>query len=44
MSSWKRSLLSRNVTNRVRWMIDNLLPPILSDARWFNHILAYGVY
>ena len=41
MSLWRRYLLSRKVTNKARWAIDNLLPPIVSDARWFNRILAH---
>jgi ubiquinone/menaquinone biosynthesis C-methylase UbiE len=44
MSLWRRYLLSRKVTNKARWMIDNLLPPIVSDARWFNQILARVTY
>jgi 2-polyprenyl-3-methyl-5-hydroxy-6-metoxy-1,4-benzoquinol methylase len=44
MSLWRRYLLSRKVTNKARWVIDNLLPPIVSDARWFNRILAYVTY
>lgn len=37
-------LRRRTVTNRVRWAIDNLLPPLISDARWFNRALAYGMF
>src|SRR4029450_11590333 len=44
MSLWRRYLLSRKVTNKARWVIDNLLPPIVSDARWFNGILAHLTY
>jgi 2-polyprenyl-3-methyl-5-hydroxy-6-metoxy-1,4-benzoquinol methylase len=44
MSLWRQYLLSRRVTNKARWMIDNLLPPIVSDARWFNRILARVTY
>jgi len=44
MGCWKRYLLSRKVTNKARWAFENLLPPIVSDARWFNKILAYLTY
>jgi 2-polyprenyl-3-methyl-5-hydroxy-6-metoxy-1,4-benzoquinol methylase len=44
MSLWSRYLLSRRVTNKTRWVIDNLLPPIVSDMRWFNRILARAAY
>jgi ubiquinone/menaquinone biosynthesis C-methylase UbiE len=44
MSLWRRYLLSRKVTNKARWVIDNLLPPIISDSRWFNRILAKITY
>ncbi len=30
----------RTVTNKIRWFIDNILPPIISDSRWFNLIIA----
>ena len=39
-----RWLKRRVVTNRIRWVIDNLLPPIVSDARWFNRILARAMF
>lgn len=41
VGKWIRS---RPVTNRVRWAIDNLLPPVLSDARWFNRLLADAMF
>jgi 2-polyprenyl-3-methyl-5-hydroxy-6-metoxy-1,4-benzoquinol methylase len=44
MSLWRRYLLSRRVTNKARWVIDNFLPPIVSDARWFNRILSHVTY
>jgi len=44
MSLWRQYLLSRKATNKARWVIDNLLPPIVSDARWFNRILAHATY
>lgn len=41
LTAWARK---RAVTNKVRWAIDNLLPPIISDTRWFNQILARAMY
>ena len=41
LPAWLRS---RRVTNRVRWAIDNLLPPVVSDARWFNQLLVKAMY
>ena len=38
------TLRSRRTTNAARWVIDNLLPPIVSDARWFNRILARAMF
>ncbi|MGF1583602.1 MAG: hypothetical protein ACFCD0_30155 [Gemmataceae bacterium] len=32
------------MTNRYRWFIDKLLPPIVSDSRWFNWLLARIMY
>lgn len=33
-------ILRRSITNKIRWVVDNILPPIISDSRWFNLILA----
>jgi hypothetical protein len=35
------AIISRNVTSKINWLLDNLLPPILRDARWLCH-LVYG--
>lgn len=35
---------SRKVTNKIRWTIDNLLPPLVSDSYWFNWIVARIFY
>lgn len=37
-------LIDRNITGKLHWIFDNLLPPILSDNRWFMGVLAGILY
>ncbi len=37
-------LFSRENTNRVRWVIDRLLPPVIGDSRWLNLMLVRIMY
>jgi ubiquinone/menaquinone biosynthesis C-methylase UbiE len=36
--------MSRDITNKVHWMLDNLVPPILRDNKFLMRILAYIIY
>ena len=36
--------MSRDITNKVHWMLDNILPPIVRESKVLMGILAYVIY
>lgn len=36
--------LSRNITNKVHWLLDNILLPIIRENKTMMRILAWGIY
>lgn len=40
-------MLSRNITGKINWILENLIPPVLRECRWLMYIIiwfAYGKY
>ncbi|MBP5158514.1 MAG: class I SAM-dependent methyltransferase [Treponema sp.] len=36
--------MSRDITNKVHWILDNLLPPVMRESKFLMGILAWGIY
>ena len=36
--------MNRNITSKINWILDNLIPPILRDSRWFMYMLMYPLF
>ena len=36
--------MNRNITSRINWILDNLVPPALRDTKWFMYILMYPLF
>ncbi len=36
--------MGRDITNKVHWILDNLLPPIMRESKFLMGILAWGIY
>ena len=36
--------MSRDITNKVHWMLDNILPPIIRESKLCMGLLAYIIY
>ena len=37
-------MLTRNITNKINWILDNVVPPILRDSKWFMKLLFYPLF
>jgi ubiquinone/menaquinone biosynthesis C-methylase UbiE len=37
-------LIQRNLTNKLNWILDNLVPPVLRDSRWFATLLFWPLF
>lgn len=36
--------MNRKITSSINWILDNLVPPILRDSKYFMHILMYPLF
>lgn len=36
--------MSRDITNKVHWMLDNILPPVFRESKLFMGMLAWIIY
>lgn len=36
--------MNRDITNKVHWMLDNILPPVIRESKVCMGLLAYVIY
>ena len=36
--------MNRKITNKINWILDNLVPPLFRDMRWFMFCLMFLLF